>query len=197
MPSVADCAGARVAAASATCTEVTASDGAGADDEPPADGAGAADAPTARSSSTPEEDAREARIDAALRQLVMSHCTGAETGSRKAPSPGDSSAPEGTATQDSPDSELRRRVLERDGWVCTIPGCGARTELEVDHILPRARFPSLLTDESNLTTICHRCHGLKTLGLLRVARTGDGLAVTRPDRWQGRPGRAASQVDGT
>jgi 5-methylcytosine-specific restriction endonuclease McrA len=49
---------------------------------------------------------------------------------------------------------LRRNVLERDGWRCQV--CGSTAGLEVHHI--RRRSHSGDDSESNLITLCSRCH---------------------------------------
>lgn len=108
------------------------------------------------------------------------------------PAPIPASLPPGTpADQAFLDALLRahrRRILERDGWKCTVPGCGERSRLEVDHLKPRARFPELTWNEENQTVLCTGCHLIKTRGLLQVRRTEDGaLAFARPDRWGERP----------
>jgi 5-methylcytosine-specific restriction protein A len=56
--------------------------------------------------------------------------------------------------------ETRRRnqVLERDGFMCV--SCGAVSDLEVDHIMPRASGGT--NDLSNLQTLCADCHRAKT-----------------------------------
>jgi len=52
---------------------------------------------------------------------------------------------------------LRRRVHERDHYACRY--CGARQELEVDHIVPVTRGGGKELD--NLTTACHTCNQYK------------------------------------
>ncbi|WP_218043192.1 HNH endonuclease [Embleya hyalina] len=52
----------------------------------------------------------------------------------------------------------RTRALVRDRWTCQR--CGARTELEVDHIVPVSRGGTW--DLSNLLTLCRACHRQKT-----------------------------------
>jgi hypothetical protein len=51
---------------------------------------------------------------------------------------------------------VRRRVLDRDGWRCTTPGCSQARFLDVHHVVPRARGGSNRPD--NLVTLCRRCH---------------------------------------
>ncbi|MFE0773903.1 HNH endonuclease [Streptomyces sp. NPDC058861] len=55
-------------------------------------------------------------------------------------------------------NSLRARVLARDRFTCQR--CSARTELEVDHIVPVARGGSWEPD--NLWTLCRPCHRRKT-----------------------------------
>lgn len=51
-------------------------------------------------------------------------------------------------------SLLRQRVLQRDDWRCQR--CGAMSELEVHHQQSRGYLGD--DSESNLITLCHRCH---------------------------------------
>lgn len=53
---------------------------------------------------------------------------------------------------------IRAQVLARDGFACQI--CGARSELEVDHIIPVARGGSW--ELNNLWTLDADCHSAKT-----------------------------------
>ena len=52
----------------------------------------------------------------------------------------------------------RNRVLARDGYRCVI--CGSRDDLEVDH--RRALSNGGDNSLSNLATLCHDCHVIKT-----------------------------------
>ncbi|MFF4557178.1 HNH endonuclease [Streptomyces sp. NPDC001422] len=54
----------------------------------------------------------------------------------------------------------RARVLARDRFTCQK--CGARTDLEVDHLVPVARGGSW--ELSNLWVLCRPCHRSKTYG---------------------------------
>jgi len=51
-------------------------------------------------------------------------------------------------------SDLRRAVLHRDGNACLI--CGARTNLELHHVVPVANGGA--TSANNLRTLCVSCH---------------------------------------
>lgn len=68
---------------------------------------------------------------------------------------------------------LRRRVYLRDGRACVL--CGvvlAEGEFETDHIVPLSQGGAPL-DESNLRTLCVRCHARKSArerGRLRSLR---------------------------
>ncbi|WP_079053790.1 HNH endonuclease signature motif containing protein [Streptomyces graminilatus] len=55
-------------------------------------------------------------------------------------------------------SKRRARVLTRDRFRCQL--CGAREQLEVDHIVPVARGGSWEPD--NLWVLCKPCHKRKT-----------------------------------
>lgn len=53
---------------------------------------------------------------------------------------------------------LRRQILARDSHRCQAPGCGATRFLEVHHLNPRSRGGG--QEETNLVTLCARCHQL-------------------------------------
>ena len=52
----------------------------------------------------------------------------------------------------------RKRVLQRDGYKCTM--CGSTKHLEAHHIMPVADYPELALDVGNGKTLCTRCHYL-------------------------------------
>ena len=55
---------------------------------------------------------------------------------------------------------LRKATLRRYGFRCQK--CGAtNTELHVDHIRPRSRFPKLAMDPDNLQVLCRACNYAK------------------------------------
>jgi 5-methylcytosine-specific restriction endonuclease McrA len=54
--------------------------------------------------------------------------------------------------------ELRKRILARDGGVCTYCGQDADT---VDHILPVKNHPELAMNPENLRSACRRCNSMK------------------------------------
>jgi hypothetical protein len=58
----------------------------------------------------------------------------------------------------SDDNELRHLVLERDGWKCCYPGCGARKNLELHHVVFRSRGGC--DAPWNLTVVCYFHHHL-------------------------------------
>ncbi|MBN9420647.1 MAG: HNH endonuclease, partial [Candidatus Eremiobacteraeota bacterium] len=55
-----------------------------------------------------------------------------------------------------PTKVQRGKILRRDGYCCSVPGCPNRLWLEVHHILFYA--DGGLTRPENLITICSRCH---------------------------------------
>lgn len=69
----------------------------------------------------------------------------------------------GPELRSAPSKKLRMKVLQRDGRRCRI--CGRRpddhvdVELHVHHIRPHGRPHHGLTEEENLITLCHTCHG--------------------------------------
>jgi hypothetical protein len=53
--------------------------------------------------------------------------------------------------------ELRYRTFVKYGRVCQC--CGAKdTELHIDHIKPRSRYPQLELNEDNLQILCEPCN---------------------------------------
>jgi len=56
---------------------------------------------------------------------------------------------------------LKAAVLKRDGYRCTVSGCGtAHVLLNVDHITPRSKGGTDVM--SNLRTLCQPCHSRLT-----------------------------------
>lgn len=55
-------------------------------------------------------------------------------------------------------SSIKKAVKRRDKNKCVK--CGSRTRLEVDHIISDAEGGS--NAMSNLQTLCHHCHSIKT-----------------------------------
>ncbi len=84
----------------------------------------------------------------------------------------------------NPDYEkMRLLVLERDGWKCTYPGCGARAQLHVHHIQYRSH--GVIHSPWNLTTVCNFHHDLihkKHVGL--KGRAPHALEWTPPKLMQ-------------
>lgn len=58
--------------------------------------------------------------------------------------------------------KLRQRILERDNYLCQSCLMQGRyvTATDVDHIVPVAHGGT--DDESNLQSLCHECHKVKT-----------------------------------
>jgi len=124
-------------------------------------------APTATQTSRPR-----GRVGASPIQVILRRCPDCGTiaqvtgrGERPADSAlaaraacdGDELAPGGGLTR-SLTPALRRRILARDEHRCQAPGCGATRFLEVHHLRPRSRGGG--QEESNLATLCARCHQL-------------------------------------
>jgi ATP-dependent DNA helicase RecQ len=55
---------------------------------------------------------------------------------------------------------LRHRILQRDGWRCQR--CGAALQLHVHHLQLRSRGGE--DADSNLITLCNRCHAAAHAG---------------------------------
>ena len=47
-------------------------------------------------------------------------------------------------------------IIKRDGFKCTK--CGGEEKLQVHHIKSFRNFPDLLKNESNVETLCFKCH---------------------------------------
>jgi hypothetical protein len=68
---------------------------------------------------------------------------------------------------DKPNSpQFRRRLLLRDGCVCSNPMCGRRLHLQGHHLLARGKGGR--TAFYNETAVCPTCHSLVELGYLKV-----------------------------
>jgi 5-methylcytosine-specific restriction endonuclease McrA len=81
------------------------------------------------------------------------------------------------------------RIIERDGWRCTIPVCSSRQNLHVHHVKFRSRGGS--DEEWNLTTLCiphhqHAVHGLEA-GRVRVIGRAPWRLRWELGRWEGGP----------
>lgn len=65
----------------------------------------------------------------------------------------------GRQYKDNPEyTKWRAEVRKRDKRKCQMPECKCRTRLQVHHILPWARCPSLRYEVSNGITLCRDCH---------------------------------------
>lgn len=53
--------------------------------------------------------------------------------------------------------EERKFILERDGWACV--GCGARDQLEIDHVIPFSRGGACSVE--NAAVRCRSCNARK------------------------------------
>ncbi|GMR21871.1 MAG: hypothetical protein BMS9Abin37_0191 [Acidobacteriota bacterium] len=97
--------------------------------------------------------------------------------------------------------EMRLLVLERDGWKCTYPGCGARAQLHVHHIQYRSH--GVCHAPWNLTVVCNFHHDLihkKHIGV--KGRAPHALEWTPPklmqavlDRRRNRPSIWLGELD--
>ncbi len=68
----------------------------------------------------------------------------------------------------------RRAVFARDDWTCQY--CGSRTQLTVDHVIPRSKGGGSTWD--NIVAACAPCNRRKGDSLPRQA----GMALARPPR---------------
>ena len=57
----------------------------------------------------------------------------------------------------------KNQALKRDNYTCQLCSFSEREIMEVDHIKPRAEFPELRFELSNLVTLCPNCHRRKTI----------------------------------
>ena len=66
-------------------------------------------------------------------------------------------------------AKVKTALVERDR-TCVVPGCSVDTDLEIDHIRPRAAGG--WTELANLCRLCHFHHYLKTHHGWRISRAG-------------------------
>ncbi len=135
----------------------------------------AAEAPPDAATGPPTADAVAAPDAPRVPPAAAAHSAPARGAAARRRTPADVKTP----------SWLRRRVLVRDNFRCRC--CGARGCLQVHHAQERGHGG--LTVESNLITLCARCHSLAHAGLLvfegvdaatMVVRLGpDGAAIRR------------------
>lgn len=52
--------------------------------------------------------------------------------------------------------EARKRVLKRDKYKCKK--CSSREKIQIHHIKQASKFPVLFCVDSNLITLCKKCH---------------------------------------
>ena len=57
---------------------------------------------------------------------------------------------------------FKRVALRRDNYTCQKCGFSDKEIMQVDHIKPRALFPELFKELSNLMTLCPNCHARKS-----------------------------------
>ncbi len=75
------------------------------------------------------------------------------------------------------EKERHHRVLVRDGFRCTIPGCSSRRNLHVHHIIFRSRGGG--NEDRNLTTLClgHHLHGVHDGHIIITGEAPDRLTI--------------------
>ncbi len=72
-----------------------------------------------------------------------------------------------------------RSIAERDGWICTRPGCSNRSALTGNHIIRRSQGG--VDEDWNKHLVCAACHLAITEGRLKVSgRAPDGLTWEGP-----------------
>jgi hypothetical protein len=78
------------------------------------------------------------------------------------------------SVRQAPAWRRRHRIFERDGWRCRVPGCSARANLQVHHVVFRAHGGG--EDDGNLVTLCttHHLRGIHQ-GRLRCHALPNGL----------------------
>ena len=122
------------------------------------------------------EKCHDGWVDGAGRQAKLSpaeveraECDAQRIGSDRAPS---------RATQDvSP--QTRRHVWRRDHGKCCVPGCRSTRNLDIHHLIERARGGS--HDADNLVLLCGGHHGLLHDGRLAISGRAPNVVVTRID----------------
>jgi hypothetical protein len=79
-----------------------------------------------------------------------------------------------SSVRQAPAWRRRHRIFERDGWRCRVPGCSARANLQVHHVVFRAHGGG--EDDGNLVTLCttHHLRGIHQ-GRLRCHALPNGL----------------------
>lgn len=70
-------------------------------------------------------------------------------------------------------------MLDRDGGICTVPGCGQKAEI-VHHIIPvddsNVNNSDIVWNPDNLTSLCAFHHSLAHAKLAGYTATNDGWA---------------------
>jgi hypothetical protein len=102
----------------------------------------------------------------------------------------------------APYSKTHRRVLERDGYRCTYPGCSNRMTLHVHHVEYRSRGgtkgKAASHSEANLICLCHVHHRMVHASLVGVkGKAPDRLEWRRPQLMEEAARRAAEDAEGS
>lgn len=90
-------------------------------------------------------------------------------------------------------SRLKNNALQRDNFLCVkcIEKGEPRRAEEVDHIIPRSRGGS--DDQSNLMSLCSRCHSIKTKSESNFAKKNIRKPACRVVMVYGPPGSGKSR----
>lgn len=92
--------------------------------------------------------------------------------------------------------KLTQKIRERDGFTCRR--CGRSEEelgetLAIDHVIPYRSFSNPVSangpDNSNLLSLCKKCHGWKTSTIERKWLLGDCLGMLEFQKWVQRNGK--------
>ena len=67
-----------------------------------------------------------------------------------------------------------RLVKIRDDYTCQICGLRDTEIIQVDHILPKSKYPELRLSMDNMRCICPNCHARKSI---KEKRKSNGLAI--------------------
>jgi hypothetical protein len=112
------------------------------------------------------------RVEIGAEVVAMAECDAQHVGHTHvdaAPTAHEHQAPAPTRVTQSIPPAVRRRVLERDGRKCSVPGCRHSQYLDLHHVKPRAEGGD--HDPERLVTLCGVHHRAAHVGALLVAGT--------------------------